>query len=228
MRLGRNPWRQSRRLQPGLAPPPPCRGPASVSPLDCRASGGRLATDPGGHRGRTSTTMQAGRRRRQARATFVLAGRALDVPQAAVRSGRQRSTAVSCRGPWPASSPDDEQPDTASQARGARALGAASGPRTRRIQRSVADSHGQPRRRSTCSSPGSATAWTSLTTTRSPIIPPAAPRPVEVHSLARNRQKPRISKTSELRRLNDSPLASRRIGSGTAAWLGEGVIALDR
>ena len=65
-------------------------------------------------------------------------------------------------------------------------------------------------------------------TTRSPIIPPAAPPPVGVHWLARNRQKPRISKASQVRRLNDSPLASRRIGSGTAAWLGEGVVALDR
>jgi hypothetical protein len=105
---------------------------------------------------------------------------------------------------------------------------AALGPRTIQNQRSATDNHGQRHRRSTRLSPGSATTWTSLTTTRSPIIPPAAPAPGEVHSLARNRQKPRISKTSELRRLNDSPLASRQIGSGTAAWLGEGVIALDR
>jgi hypothetical protein len=40
--------------------------------------------------------------------------------------------------------------------------------------------------------------------------------------MARNRQKPRMSEASQLRRLHDSPPARNRIGSGAAAWPVEG------
>jgi len=46
--------------------------------------------------------------------------------------------------------------------------------------------------------------------------------------IARNRQKPRISEASQLRRLHDSPPARNRIGSGAAVGPVEGVVALDR
>jgi hypothetical protein len=54
--------------------------------------------------------------------------------------------------------------------------GAALGPRTSQDPRSPADNHGQRHRRSTRLSAGSATAWTSLTTTRSGAnCPPPLP-----------------------------------------------------
>jgi Single-strand binding protein family len=53
------------------------------------------ANEAGGHRGLASPIARAGDHRRHFCAAFVLAGRAPAVPQATVRNGRQRSTAVS-------------------------------------------------------------------------------------------------------------------------------------
>src|SRR4029453_19413149 len=52
-----------------------------------------LANEAGGHRGRALLCGGATAHRRHARARFVLAGRALLVPEASVRSGHQRTTA---------------------------------------------------------------------------------------------------------------------------------------